>query len=260
MGVPLHTINILDSSTPRAELDRLNMGFLFGVSTPAAGTSLTLPGTITPGTAFTSLPTITLTAGTGSGGSVIATSLKVVSATVVAGGTSGFANADTITLSNGVVLAVATNASGVVSTVTVTTAGAFLGPAPNLPLSANPVVQTATSGSGVGTTSFTLVYGLGTAQVVNSGSYSVVPTGSTVTGGGGSGASLGAPTLGGAGNSVAVAVTIALPAQTFIMASPNVVGDVYIVNKSISGFSVVLAPALAATVLTAASVDLFIVS
>lgn len=250
----------MDGFSPRAESDRLQLGFLYSVATPAAATSLTLPGAVTAGTGFTSLPTIAQTGGTGSGGVIVATSLKVVSATVVNGGASGFANADTITLSNGVVLAVASNAAGVVSTVTVTTAGAFLGPAQNPPITPNPVAQVATSGSGVGTTTFNLTYGLGTAQVTNSGNYTVVPTGSTVSGGGGSGASLGAPTLGGAGNSVAVAVTMNLPAQYLVIPSPDLVGDAYIINKTSSGFTVVLAPSLAATTLGAAVVDMMVIA
>lgn len=258
MAIPLHSINVLDGSTPRAEIDRLSLLFLSAVATPSATTSITVLGAITAGTAFTSLPTIALTAGTGSGGTVVATSLKVVSATVVFGGTSGYVTSDTITLSNGVVLT-ATASGGVCTTATILTAGAFLGPAPNpQTLSTNPVSQTATSGSGVGTTTWTLVYGLGTAVITNSGTYTVVPTGMTVTGGGGSGASLAAPTLGGAGNPVTVAVSVNLPLPHWITLFPNVVGDVFALNRSNTGFSVSLAPALAGTTLAPALVDVMV--
>ena len=80
----------------------------------------------------------------------------------VNGGTSGYQVADTITLANGVVLAVASVSSGVVATVTVSTAGAFTGQ-----VATNPVAQTSTNGSGVGTPTFTLAYGLGTAAIVD---------------------------------------------------------------------------------------------
>lgn len=250
MGIPVHSFNVLDGSSIRGDNSRLNILMQFGVSVPVTAGAVTALGAITAGTGFTSLPALVSTAGTGSGFTAVATSLKVVSAAVVAGGTSGFVNADTITLSNGVVLAVASVSGGVVLTVTVTTAGAFAGNYPAL--STNPVSQVATSGAGVGTTTFTLVYGVGTAQTTNSGLYTVVPTGMTVTGGGGTGASLAAPTLGGAGNTIALAITPteALPPNYFVMMSSNAVVDLSYANKSPTGFSIAVTPSLAATSLT----------
>ncbi len=71
-------------------------------------------------------------------------------AAVVASGGTGYAVNDTITLSNGVVLKVATLSSTAVATVTIQTAAATSQPT-------NPVAQASTSGSGTGAT-FTLTY------------------------------------------------------------------------------------------------------
>jgi hypothetical protein len=141
-------------------------------------------GTVTPGTGYTSTPTVTISApqnssGTQATGSV---SIKAVSASVGSGGT-GFVTGDTITLSNGVVLTV-TAASGVITAMTVKTAGSISGgSAPT-----NPVAMVATSGAGTGATA-NLVWGLGvyTPSVIGSGYTSAT---ATLNGGAGTGGSI----------------------------------------------------------------------
>lgn len=111
---------------------------------------------------YTTAPTIAIAAPVGGG--ITATAipiLKVVTATVSAGG-SGYTVGDTISLSNGVELTVATVSTGAVATVTITLPGS----ATTLP--ANPVSQDGTSGSGTGAT-FTLAWGVYDTQITNGG-------------------------------------------------------------------------------------------
>ena len=123
------------------------MGVAATTSPPPAiaANAVTALGTITPGSGFTNINTVTLapTGGTGSGLTAVPTALKAVSATVVNGGTSGFANADTVTLANGVVLTVSSVSSGVVTGVTVSTVR-DASPS-HVVASTNPVAKTATS-------------------------------------------------------------------------------------------------------------------
>ena len=133
---------------------------------------------------------------------------------------------------------IASVSGGVVLTATVSTAGAFTGQ-----VATNPVAQTSTSGSGVGTTTWNLSYGLGAVSVANSGNYSVVPTGSTVTdSASGTGASIGAPTLGGNGNPVAVFVPSSGPATfgAFVTPGFDCRANVPAALKTSLGFTVLL--------------------
>ncbi|MDE2106557.1 MAG: hypothetical protein KGL39_55595, partial [Patescibacteria group bacterium] len=119
---------------------------------------------LTVGTAgsYTTAPTITIDAPTGGGITATAVPiLNVVSATVVAGG-SGYAVGNTISLSNGVELTVATVSTGAVATVTITLPGS----ATTLP--ANPVAQDSSSGAGTGAT-FNLNWGVYAFQITNGG-------------------------------------------------------------------------------------------
>jgi len=251
MGFSIHNINIMNGSS-NSRQDRLLFAMLSGIATPPSANAVTVLGAITPGTGFTNINTVSLapTGGTGSGLTAVPTSLKAVSATVVNGGTSGFAVSDTITLANGVVLTVSSVSGGVVTGVTVSTAGAFTGQ-----VATNPVAKTATSGSGVGTPTFNVSYGLGTAQITNSGNYSVVPTGMTVTDtAGGTGASLAAPTLGGSGNPISVFVPFELPANYVVQVTPGMACSEYVPQslKTINGFTAIFAPA---TTLAAGTFD-----
>src|SRR5690348_15693839 len=134
--------------------DRLGAVLVPNIVTPASASAVTGTTITAAGSGYTNPANLTFTPSAGSA-AVICTALKAVTATVVSGGTSGFAVNDTITLSNGVILTVATVSGGVVLTATVSTPGSFTGQ-----VATNPVSQTATSGSGVGITTWTLSYGV----------------------------------------------------------------------------------------------------
>lgn len=251
--IPYHTLDMVSGGQP-VSADHVKMG-LYRLTFDTSAKSITSLGAITAGSGFTDVTKISIaaTGGTGSGVVVRATALKAVSATVVFGGTSGFVVNDTVTLPNGVVLTVATVSSGVIATVTVSTAGTF-----GL-VSANPVSMASTSGSGVGVPIFSVLYGIASVQLFNSGSYSVVPTGMSITDGlgAGTGASLAAPTLGGTG--VAVLAGVAFPEM--IAADYGLVGTasgLIPCSKSVQtafGFALAVTPATGVSVTVAGSVD-----
>lgn len=145
-------------------------------------------GTVTSGTAFTSVPGLAISAPQAANG-VQATgmiSLKVLSANVTgtgASGGTGYTTGDTLTMANGVILTV-TATSGVITTLTVTNAGSLTGGA--APTAA--VAPASTSGNGTGAL-VNMVWGLGTFTSVNPGSGYTSAT-ATITGGGGTGGSV----------------------------------------------------------------------
>lgn len=250
----LHTAALLTGSKPPAFGDRLLMGVANNVAFPASANAVTVLGTITPGTGFTNISTVTLAAsgGTGSGLKAVATSLKAVSATVVNGGTSGYANGDTITLTNGVVLTVASVSSGVVATVTVSTAGAFTGQ-----VATNPVAQASTSGSGVGTPTFNVAYGLGTAAIVDSGSYTGAPSMTVTDSASGTGASIATCTLGGNGNAIFKQVSFQAAPPYNVHVEPGIDCRHYVPPslKTSTGFTVALVPTTTGSTLAAGTFD-----
>lgn len=142
-----------------------------------------IPGTTTPGTGYTSVPALTMSAPQAAGGlqAVAQATLKVLSANVTGGGASGgtgYVTNDTITLANGVVLTV-TASAGVITSLAVTNAGSLGGGA--APTAGNTQIQT----SGVGTGAIiNLVWGLGSPNVLVPGTGYTSATG-TLTGGGG---------------------------------------------------------------------------
>ncbi|MGA7781086.1 MAG: hypothetical protein WCA85_25730 [Paraburkholderia sp.] len=139
-------------------------------------------GAVTPGTGYTSVPALTLSAPQASNG-VQATgtiSLKALSAAVTGGGASGgtgYVTNDTITLPNGILLTV-TASAGVITALAVTNAGSLTGGS----IPTNPVAPSSTSGVGTGAL-VNLVYGLGAFTVTNPGSGYTSAT-ATLTGGG----------------------------------------------------------------------------
>ena len=102
MGIPVHTVDQINGSQFNRQ-DRVMMGLLSGVASPASATSASVLGAITPGTGFTNINTVTLapTGGTGSGLTAIPTSLKAVSVSAVATPGTGYAINDTITIAGG---------------------------------------------------------------------------------------------------------------------------------------------------------------
>lgn len=254
MSYPIHTVNLLTGSKPLAFADRLLMGVANAVATPASANAVTALGSITAGTGFTNVNTVTLapSGGTGSGLKAVPTSLKAVSATVVNGGTSGYQVADTITLTNGVVLTVASVSSGVVATVTVSTPGSFAGQ-----VATNPVAQASTSGSGVGTPTFNVSYGINAVQITDSGNYTVAPSMTVTDSASGTGASIAAGTLGGNGNTVYKYIPFALPAAYNVHVEAGMDCRHYVPPslKTNSGFTVALVPTTTGTTVAAGSID-----
>lgn len=250
----LHTIGLLPGSKQTAFGDRLLMGVANGVAFPASANAVTALGAITAGSGFTNISTVTLapSGGTGSGLKAVATSLKAVAATVVNGGTSGYQVSDTITLTNGVVLTVASVNTGVVATVTVTTAGAFTGQ-----VATNPVAQASTNGSGVGTPTFNLSYGIGTASIVDSGNYSGAPSMTVTDSAGGTGASIATCTLGGNGSAIFKQVPFDAAPPYNVHIQPGIDCRHYVPAslKTSTGFTVALVPTTTGSTLAAGTFD-----
>ncbi len=119
---------------------------------------------------YTTAPTVTFGAppdGTTATGTVV---LELNSVSSVAAGGMGYVVADTITLSNGVILTVATLSGSAVASVTVTNRGS----ATTLP--SNPVAQVSTSGIGTGAT-FNLAWRVASiTMVINGQGYVSAPT------------------------------------------------------------------------------------
>jgi len=139
--------------------------------------------TVTPGTGYTSVPALAISAPQNANG-VQATgqvSMKVLSANITGGGAApgtGYVTNDTITLANGVVLTV-TASAGAITSLAVTNAGSVTGG--SLPTSGNVPVST----SGVGTGAIiNLVWGIGAYVPGLPGSGYTSAT-ATLTGGGG---------------------------------------------------------------------------
>jgi len=145
-------------------------------------------GTVTPGTGFTSVPGLAISAPQAANG-VQATgtiSLKVLSANVTGGGAiggTGYVTGDTITMANGVILTV-TATAGVITSLTVTNAGALTGG--TAPTAA--VAPASTSGVGTGAL-VNMVWGLGAFTPGISGAGYTSAT-ATLTGGGGTGGTI----------------------------------------------------------------------
>jgi hypothetical protein len=173
------------------------------VATPSAGTAaqtykvvLSLPGSnpetfdnlsgglagaaVTPGTGYTSVPLVSVSAPTLANPvqATASATLQCVTNAVAVGGM-GYAVNDTITLSNGVILKVTAVTAGVITTAGIQSAGSIAsGSVP-----ANPVQQASTSGAGTGA-KFTLTWGLGPLTIGNVGN-GYATANLTVTGGGG---------------------------------------------------------------------------
>lgn len=139
---------------------------------------------ITAGTGYTSIPAVSFTGGTtgltGGGGAVAFAKMKVLTATVAAGGT-GYVVGNTINLGNGVVFTVATLSGSAVATFTVTNGGSLSS------IPANPVAQVSTNGAGTGATFNFATFGLESLDLRVPGAYTSAPT-VVFTGGAGTGA------------------------------------------------------------------------
>ncbi len=127
---------------------------------------------------YTTVPTVTLSASPGVTATAVAL-LQCNAAAVNAGGAS-YVVGDTVTLSNGVVLQVATVAAGAITAVAIINPGSIsVGATP-----ANPVAQVTTSGAGTGAT-FNLTWGISRINIVNPGSGYLTPPTVAISGAGG---------------------------------------------------------------------------
>lgn len=155
------------------------------------------------GTGYTSPPTVGFTGGTGSGAVVSVSLTNGITLAVGSGGT-GYTVAPTVVIdpppSGGIqAVATATVASGAVTGFTVSEPGTGYVTAPNVTLVPN--------GGGTGATVTVGLTGrIGTVNITNGGVYTLAPTATTLTGGGGTGATLAAPTLDDLSNAVVAAL------------------------------------------------------
>lgn len=275
----LHTIQMPDGGGPSIP-DRLTIASVLGLPTAAAANGIKTAGAVTAGSLYTATPVITPTGGTknaaapagayqaaGGWDAIVRVTLKVVGTPTVGVGGSGYVAADTVTFSNGVVLNAATVVGGAVTVWSINAAGSFVGPG-GVPV--NPVSQISTNGVGVGATA-NLSWGLNTAIVDDSGNYSVIPTGFTVTPAAGdttgTTGAIAAPTVAGAGDPVFRAIgpfpADGIPSSYGVIgissgASLTLDADVELANK-INGYaSVRLMPRIAANAVGAGTLDALI--
>lgn len=235
-----------------AKQDRLSAVVVPNIPTPASASAVTGTSIGAAGTGYTNPANVVFTPNAGTA-SVICTALKAVTGAVAFGGTSGFLVNDTITLSNGVILTVATVSGGVVLTANVTTAGSFTGA-----VATNPVSQTATSGVGVGTTTWTLAYGVLTVAIAESGN-GANPTWTTTSSDAGTGATI---TTSQGGNSNAIFVKVAsneIPASCVATFDTNFSCNGYVALKRAGYVTFALVP-IGATTLAAGTLDALILA
>lgn len=256
MSLPIHTFSMHDGGWP-AWTDRIISAFYPSTAFSGAAGAVAATGTVTPGTGYTSVNTISVTptGGVGSGLSVVAASLKVVSAAVATGGGgTGYTTNDTITFANGVVLTV-TATAGAITALAVTTAGS----ATSAPT--NPVSPVSTSGTGTGA-SVNLVWGINQVQILNSGSYTTAPTAFTVADSAsvpGTGGAVAAPSLGTTGSSVVVGFTgLSMPPKYMVQVTPSVPAIAAVTYKSQTAFSISLTPL--SNALAAGTVDVLLLA
>lgn len=259
MAVDLHTVAVSSAASPPAITDRLVL--LNAVNMPfqaAAAAISSIDQVSNAGTGYTQLPVMAFTGGTGTGGLAVVTALKGVSTTIVAGGSS-YSASDTISLSNGVVLTVSTVAAGVITGIILSTAGSTATQTPANPL---PQVTTNSSAGGAGLgqgATFNVLWGVSTVQIVNSGSYSVVPTGASFVSanGLGSNAAVQSIHLGGNGLPIFAGLTgLSLPTPLQVHATPSISGISSVPLKRSDCIAVRIDPITAAVAVAAGTVDI----
>lgn len=283
MGFSIHNIAMPSGAGPQI-LDRLAFASVLNLPYPArSAQNVGATGAVTAGSGYTFSPTLTPTGGVvqaASGAGVAPVVglgwqalfrpvMKVVSAAVASGGGgSGVVTNDTFLFANGIELT-ATASAGVVTAWAVTQAGAFAQPG-GLPSSMVPI---STSGVGVGVV-VTPSWGIGSVSVDDSGNYSTLPTGITVTSvdGNGSGGAVGAPVATGSANgasqfravfagaqpaqpALSVATDFPAPNYGFIGMVNNSTEDVTVVSKQFGYVVVAITPSSATGNVVAGTLD-----
>lgn len=191
------------------------------------------------GSGYTSAPSVTIAAPTGTGGTqaTASCSIGVITATVSAGGT-GYTVGDVLTVSGGTfttaaTVTVATLSGSAVATVTVSNVGAYTA-AP-----ANPAAVTGGTGSGA---TFTLGFGVNSAFTVTAaGSGYVEQPAVTFSGGGGSAAAAYAvvgtfTTFKSLGSGTVSSVTN----SGFVFRTPNTAAPAFVIREAVGADSFVM--------------------
>lgn len=247
----IRCIQMPDGGGPALQ-DRLVLASVLNVPFPAAANNVGSISGITAGSGYTYTPTLTPTGGTvtaqvSSGGqittplgyqAVLRATMKVVGTpTVPAGfGGSGYVTSDTVAFGNGVILTAATVVSGAVTVWSVAAAGNITNPGA-LPSVAVPSIST--SGVGVGAQA-NLSWGINQALVDDSGNYSAIPTGVTVTSVDGNGTSGAVSTVGTIGALASLFRQVGPFVNDGIVPSPNF-GCTATVNPAIGANSMIAA-------------------
>lgn len=267
----LHTVQMPDGGGPQLP-DRLMLASVIGLPYPAAANALGTAGAVTAGSLYTATPTILATGGVlnaaGPGGgwaAIVRATLKVVGVPTIGVGGSGYVTNDTVTFSNGVILTAATVVSGGVTVWSVSNAGVFVGPG-GVPV--NPVSQISTSGVGINATA-NLSWGLNTVLIDDSGNYSTIPTGFSVTNAVGDSTGTGGAVAAGAATATGAAVFRAVgpfPADgipplygVFAMINASPANDEVALANKVTGYaSLKIQPAVVANAVVAGALDALI--
>lgn len=256
MSYNVHTLRIADGSSTN-RLDSLGLKFMSQVAYLGGNGDPSAIAAGTPGAGYQTIPTVAY-ANKGSGASATAVAnMGVVSATVAAGGTGYTNGAQTLTGVSGTgtkFQAAVTVAGGVVTSVnSITVAGVY---------TAMPTLsgEATTGGGGTGATlnlsmgvvSYTASYGSSNHQY---------PQGTTATLTGGTPTTAAVPgavtvaSVAGQGSTIAVTGLTLPPKYCFLPGDMGQAGDSYLTNRTQSGFTINIVPALTTQVLAAGSLD-----
>lgn len=263
MARDVHTVSLFSGSALSME-DRLHVGLLAQQAYTSGNGDPASIAAGTPGAGYQTIPTVAYaTAGTGASATASAVMGVVANPTITAGGSGGTNGAVTLTGTTGTgtkFQLTGTIAGGVLTAITgISVAGAYN--AMPSSLTAEPVTGGSLTGATVnlsaalGVVSYTVSagssnhqYRQGTTATVSGGTptTAAVPGAVTVT------------PVAGQGTSFPVVAT--LPAVYGVQATVDQDATVYITGRTQAGFTVNIAPRLAASTLAAGAVDLFIVA
>jgi hypothetical protein len=262
MAKDIHTIALLSGSLP-ARQDRLILGLLPQQAYLAGKGAIASIGNGTPGAGYSAIPTVAINppasgaGATGSGATATAV-MKVISATVAAGGSGGTSGTQTVTGTTGTgtkFQASVTIAGGAITAVlSISVVGAYT----VMPtLAGEPVTGASLSGA-----TLNIVMGVA-SYTIGAGGTLYPSAGVTIALSGGTPTTAAVPgavvVTSAAGNGSAFDVAgLRLPATYSVIPSLDQDCTVYITNRTQTGFRVNVAPRLAASTLAAGTLDLLI--